>query len=786
MFNTFSDEYLNSLEKKLAQSILILSSNQNNKFLLLPDKNSSSFESCKKKMNDDDRMNTIFNKFINENKYKNFDIYSNIFNRIKIILGTNIPKSDYAIKEKIKIVTEELIETNDCQFDFLKSFIALCITILGVNNRLQSCKYSFINICVPFVVLIDKSRKNSYYHNFFYQPIDFSGMYTGDFLLSDLSNNINNFYSSYIKYDNDVLYDIILKVINKSDLSLLSLFFIKDRELYSVNAINFDIIKYGIFNSLKEAYLITSKLKGEILIDKESEISKIIHQNPDKCTLLFEDEQLLDNNFGTFSKKDAIKLALYMYDDIYNWAIMFTFFKEIDKLAEKILEGKISFEEVEKNFSILKRLYKTNSVRYITSSSNFYDLFIKEIEFFKNYNELNYKDICNIYDLLLINTKYFCVKEQDYSYLYTKLEENLSHFKKENTKLHLEDIIRNNEIKEFKHNFRKFLINKFGRSFKNDMMNKICNFYRYYDFDEIKSKFNKITIKSLKSVRFANPALIYLAMFNDLSNLSLKTRVFLNYYIYNFSTALKLKDSPLLNYIIKYGDTLSNVNITYILSNITIPGIEVLTNMKDIEKHVILNEVYIEKKKAEEEYGFNFDEISVCSLVDNEVELDGYRMRLLDTKDPKVFILGKLCDCCYHMGGAAEDSMIYSIVMPNSGNIVIEDIISNEVIATAWVWYDEKNDIYVYDNFEFSKDSLMSSCIDIIEKYSMELPYKNVHVGLDYNQDMDRYFNRLYDYKEAEFINPEVDFLDDDIYSDYDQDKTVIKINGNSNRKILE
>ena len=165
-------------------------------------------------------------------------------------------------------------------------------------------------------------------------------------------------------------------------------------------------------------------------------------------------------------------------------------------------------------------------------------------------------------------------------------------------------------------------------------------------------------------------------------------------------------------------------------------------------------------------------------------------MRLLDPKDPKVFILGKLTDSCYCRDGAAEESMIYSILMPNSGNVVIEDVKSKEVIGTAWVWYDEENDIYVYDNFEFSKDSMMPNCIDIKEEYSMKLPYKNVHVGLNYNEDMAMYFNSddivtldFKDLKQAEFVESDNEDLKD-VYSDYvDEEWLIIKNNGKCIRK---
>ena len=49
---------------------------------------------------------------------------------------------------------------------------------------------------------------------------------------------------------------------------------------------------------------------------------------------------------------------------------------------------------------------------------------------------------------------------------------------------------------------------------------------------------------------------------------------------------------------------------------------------------------------------------------------------------------------------------------------------------------------------------------------------------------MEVYFNKLYDYKEAEFVDSDHYGIENDVYSDYvDEYKAVIKSNGDSNRR---
>ena len=698
-----------------------------------------------------------------------------MFNKVKIILGFNINSTD-VIKSKLKDTINELVDEDfDCKNDFLKSFLSVILKLLKYVD--DNAKFKNI----------DKSC-DDVYKSVIYSKIP-RFYYMGRFKYIVLTYD----------YD-DALYDIIIFTLDTHNLILLEDFYYENDKLhYSIMMMNaYTDIKNLIISKelsksvlgLEEVYILLNNIKGcDLFSHKNNALyDKMLVYNIDHCIPECFDIKILDNNFGILSEKDRIKFAIYLYAGQFENTLGFIFFINLDEVACKIKDGECSFKLLEDNFDIFTNIYTRNNayssfgyVRHeVLPNNNYYTTFIEQVNFFEE-NELNYKEVCNIYKEFQGRTIPYISKGINYDYLNTDDDERLSHFKGDSCAIVPLD--KDYEY-DFKNLFKEFLIKKFRRSLSDNVLNKVCYHGEFDGLEKLKSRFNKTTIKSLRSVKFANPTVIYLATFYDLSNLNLRTRLYLNYYIYNLNQFNKLKDSPLLKYILKNGNKLSDDNLELILKHIDISGIEYLSNIKDIRLHIIENEMEVEKEKAEDEYEFNFEKDSVCDLVDNPVEKDGYRMRLLDPKDPKVFIVGKLCDCCYHMNGAAEESMIYSILMPNSGNIVIEDIKTKELIATAWVWYDKENDIYVYDNFEFSKDSLLDSCIDIIEEYSMNLPYKNVHVGLDYNEDMEVYFNKLYDYKEAEFVDSDHYGIENDVYSDYvDEYKAVIKSNGDSNRR---
>ena len=695
-----------------------------------------------------------------------------MFNKVKTILEFNTNSTD-VIKSKLKDAINELVDENfDCKNDFLKSFLSVILKLLNYVDDNTKFKN------------IDKSC-DDVYKSVIYSKIP-------RFYYKEQFKNIVLTYD----YD-DALYDIIIFTLDAHDLTSLEDFYYENnRVCCSIISIQPDIQNLIISKrlsksvlGLEEIYTSLNNTKGyDLFIHKENALyDKMLVYNVDHCILKCFDIKILDNNFGVLSEKDRIKFAIYLYAGQFYSFLRLDFFVNLDEIACKIKDGECSFKLLEDNFDIFinecTRGMGFTSFGYMKGdlqNNNYYPKFIEQVNFFTE-NELKYKEVCNIYKEFQGRIIPYISRGINYDYLNTSDDERLSHVKDDTSDVKYLD--KNYEY-EFKNLFKEFLIKKFRRSLSDNVLNKVCHHGEFDGLEKLKRRFNKTTIKSLRSVKFANPTVIYMATFYDLSNLNLRVRLYLNYYVYNLNQFNKLKDSPLLKYILKNGNKLSSDNLELILKHIDIFGIECLSNIKDIRLHIIENEMEIEKEKAEDEYEFNFEKDSVCDLVDNPVEMNGYRMRLLDPKDPKVFIVGKLCDCCYHMNGAAEESMIYSILMPNSGNIVIEDIRTKELIATAWVWYDKENDIYVYDNFEFSKDSLLDSCIDIIEEYSMRLPYKNVHVGLDYNEDMEVYFNKLYDYKEAEFVNSDHYGIKDDVYSDYvDEHQAVIKSNGNSNRR---
>lgn len=311
-------------------------------------------------------------------------------------------------------------------------------------------------------------------------------------------------------------------------------------------------------------------------------------------------------------------------------------------------------------------------------------------------------------------------------------------------------------------------------------------------------EFNKKSIKSIKSVLFGNEYLMLLAIDHDFSGFDLYRRMMLNFYIDTGEKYFALVKAPIMKFIAKHGSKLSIENLKMLLKNISL--VKDCNSVKEAKRVIANRRANEEKEKYEKKFDVEFPECNSITLKDAPVTLNGLTMRMLDVDDPRNFIVGLETNCCYHCDGAAQDSLFYSVTMPNSANVVIENA-NKDILATSWVWltealmtkkYDEAVDaipeprtvqMLVFDNIEFANDADISKYIDIIKAYVDSLPYDFINMGLGYNNINLSYFYDLEDICDDEkmaidFIElgrlPEkwedVEYGDDisDVYTDYE------------------
>lgn len=134
-------------------------------------------------------------------------------------------------------------------------------------------------------------------------------------------------------------------------------------------------------------------------------------------------------------------------------------------------------------------------------------------------------------------------------------------------------------------------------------------------------------------------------------------------------------------------------------------------------------------------YRFSDNEIAIRGR-HLSVEENGMRIRMLAADDPHQFTTGSETHCCQHWGGAGGTCVYKLTSDPFAANVVIERIKDETVLGQAFVWTDEAQDIFVFDNFEFANDGEIKKYLNLIGNYAANLPYANVQLGMGYTQGM--------------------------------------------------
>lgn len=135
--------------------------------------------------------------------------------------------------------------------------------------------------------------------------------------------------------------------------------------------------------------------------------------------------------------------------------------------------------------------------------------------------------------------------------------------------------------------------------------------------------------------------------------------------------------------------------------------------------------------KYEESYHYRFSDNEVAIKGKGIVVRDGaFKMYFLAKDDYRNFTVGYDTNCCQHWYGAGENCVYEYTTDPFAACVVIER--AGKILAQAFVFTDEINDTFVFDNIEFANGHDVADYANIIATFVKALPYKNVHMGTGY------------------------------------------------------
>lgn len=179
-------------------------------------------------------------------------------------------------------------------------------------------------------------------------------------------------------------------------------------------------------------------------------------------------------------------------------------------------------------------------------------------------------------------------------------------------------------------------------------------------------------------------------------------------------------------------------------------------------------------ERMERDYGYHFADNDIAIRGRNIMAVDGQmKMYMLPADDYRNFTTGYDTHCCQHYGSAGETCVWKLTTDPFAANVVIER--NGKILAQGFVWTDEAKDTLVFDNVEFADDRTVQQFNDLFAKWSAAMPYKNIHVGVGYNQGMQSWGTRI---KSDQMASMPTTLSSDSVYSDYHNNARTLKDNG--------
>lgn len=162
----------------------------------------------------------------------------------------------------------------------------------------------------------------------------------------------------------------------------------------------------------------------------------------------------------------------------------------------------------------------------------------------------------------------------------------------------------------------------------------------------------------------------------------------------------------------------------------------------DVISKIELKRGYEDARRFEEKYHYKFADNEIAIRGRNIVCRQGnLTMHMLKADDYRNFLVGYDTFCCQRWDDAGETCVYKYTTDPFAACVVIER--GDKIVAQGFVWTDELNDTFVFDNVELANDRDVQQFSDLFAAYAQALPYANVHVGTGYNQGMNGWGDKL-------------------------------------------
>ncbi len=152
---------------------------------------------------------------------------------------------------------------------------------------------------------------------------------------------------------------------------------------------------------------------------------------------------------------------------------------------------------------------------------------------------------------------------------------------------------------------------------------------------------------------------------------------------------------------------------------------------KEIADDTILIRARKDCEAYEKAYHYKFKDNEIAIRGRNISVTNGkQKMYMLPADDLRNFTIGYDTHCCQHWGGAGSSCVPKYTRDPFAAGVVIEQ--AGKVVGQAFVWTDEIQDTFVFDNMEFANNASVKNYASLISAYVKALPYKTVHCGAGY------------------------------------------------------
>lgn len=161
--------------------------------------------------------------------------------------------------------------------------------------------------------------------------------------------------------------------------------------------------------------------------------------------------------------------------------------------------------------------------------------------------------------------------------------------------------------------------------------------------------------------------------------------------------------------------------------------LEKYNTIQEIFRELNAQKAETEMRLIEEKYNFKFNEC-IFDIPMTSVEENEYVAEVMQPGDYRMATIGYDSYCCQHLNGAGETAMMYGLLAPKAGFWIIRK--GNKIIAQAEIWEGkiQNTEVLVFDNIEYADNRTINNIMPILIKWLEASPYKNIAMGLGYNE----------------------------------------------------